>query len=164
MHKVVFLDRDWVINKKIENDYVKSLDEFIYYEGIFEVLKLLSNKWFKFIIITNQQGVWKWLMTESDLGIIHDKLREDFLENDLDLLDIYICPHLVSDQCECRKPRSWMLVKAFSDFDIDKEGSFLIGDSDGDIIASSRIWLKSIKIETDCILKYKSVIFNYIEK
>ena len=69
----LFLDRDGVINKKIENDYVRNWSQFEFIEGVIEALKILRNIFGKIIIVTNQRGIGRGLMTENDLHEIHKK-------------------------------------------------------------------------------------------
>ena len=97
--RAVFLDRDGIINKKIEGGYVRKVSEFTILPNIKEVLKELKNKGYLLIIITNQQGIGKGIMTEKDLEKIHEYLIKEIPYID----DIFYCPHL-KGTCECRKP------------------------------------------------------------
>ena len=67
----LFLDRDGVINKKLENDYVKTIDEFEFLPQVLEAIKQFSSHFQKIVIVTNQQGISKKLMTENDLEKVH---------------------------------------------------------------------------------------------
>ena len=74
----LFLDRDGVINKKIENNYVRNWSQFEFIEGVIEALKILRNIFGKIIIVTNQRGIGKGLMTENDLYKIHENMIKVF--------------------------------------------------------------------------------------
>ena len=73
----LFLDRDGVINTKIENDYVKKWEDFHFVDGSLNSLHLLSKKFHRIIIVTNQQGIGKGLFTEDDLSLVHNKMKTE---------------------------------------------------------------------------------------
>ena len=99
----LFLDRDGVINKRPPNDYVKTWDEFEFLPGVLESLKILALKFSKIIIITNQQGIGKNVMTSEDLKIIHNNLIREVSEKKGRIDAIYFCPDLASKAVNCRK-------------------------------------------------------------
>src|SRR3989339_126548 len=108
----IFLDRDGVINKKIDNDYVKKWDEFEFLPGVIDAIKFLNEKKIPVYIITNQSGVGRGLMTSDNLKLVHDKMIEEFKVNGVYVDDIFICPHAPSENCECRKPKPGLLIQA----------------------------------------------------
>jgi D-glycero-D-manno-heptose 1,7-bisphosphate phosphatase len=131
--KVVFLDRDGVINEKqAEGDYVTEISRFKFNPGIFEILKRFNEDGFKFIILTNQRGIARGLMTENDLEAVHAHMKEGLRKNGIEILDIFHCPHDF-DSCECRKPKSGMLQSAARKYAIDLNKSILISDSRRDV-------------------------------
>ena len=87
--KTLFLDRDGVINIKLENDYVKKWDEFIFIDGTLQALKKLCAYFDIIIIVTNQQGVGKGLMSKDDLKIIHSKMVSKLVKADVYINKIY---------------------------------------------------------------------------
>ena len=109
----LFLDRDGVINYKIENDYVKSVHEFKFIPEFINVIKDLSLLFNRIIIITNQQGIGKGLMSISDLNEIHEHMLNTINDNNGKIDKIYFCPHLESENCLCRKPSPGMIQKLF---------------------------------------------------
>ena len=151
-YKCVFLDRDGVINKKApEGDYIKNWNEFRFLPGAKEAIKRLNKAGFLIIIITNQRGVAKGLMTEEDLKDIHTKMIEELKESWAKVDGIYYCPHEEKDNCNCRKPKIGMFLEAVKDFKdvgikINLNESYIIGDSEKDIIAGKTIGLKTIKL------------------
>ncbi|NQV18383.1 MAG: HAD family hydrolase [Armatimonadetes bacterium] len=149
LKKVIFLDRDGIINKKApEHQYITKWNEFVFLLDIFEVLIHLSKLNFKIIIISNQQGIGKGILTYKDLDNIHEKMVSVLNENDILIEKIYFCPHLVSDNCNCRKPKTGLIEKAIQElnYEIDFNNSFMIGDSESDIIAGKRIGLKTVLV------------------
>ena len=149
----LFLDRDGVINVKIENEYIVKSSDFKFLPGALLAIKELSSIFNRIIIITNQQGIGKKLMTEQDLLYLHEKMLIEIVQIGGKIDRIYYCPHLASANCECRKPKSGMIIQALEDFpDIESEYSYLIGDSDSDIEAGKQEHLHTIKVDNDYTL------------
>jgi len=140
--RIIFLDRDGVINiKPKEHDYVKSWSEFIFSPKIIDLLTLLKTK-YQFIIISNQQGIAKKLMTENNFEDISNKMVKELKKNSIDISAIYYCPHHVNDNCMCRKPKPGLILSALSDYSVSPELCALIGDSEQDIEAGKRSGIK----------------------
>ena len=149
MNKVVFLDRDGVINREID-DYVYSLKNFEFNLGLEKALKRWSKLGYSFAIVTNQGGVSKSLYTSKEVDIINDYLRNWFIERSLNLLTILYCPHHNTiESCICRKPDSLMFEKIIARYKVSVEDSFMIGDSERDIHAAQKIGLKSVRIKAN---------------
>ncbi len=130
----LFLDRDGVINKRLEGDYVKTLAEFEFIDGVPEAMKILSNIFGKIVIVTNQQGIGKGLYTENDLNIIHHYLADEIEKHEGRIDKIYFSPHLASANHPTRKPGIGMALDAKKDFpDIDLSRSIMVGDSMSDM-------------------------------
>lgn len=143
----LFLDRDGVINQKLENDYVKIPEEFILLPRVKEAIDKLSRIFSRIILITNQQGIGKRLMSELDLTIIHNKMQEGL---DNKITAIYFCPHLASEDCNCRKPKTGMILKAQKDFpEIAYNKSIIVGDSKSDIELGKKAGIQTILITSN---------------
>ena len=144
----LFLDRDGVINNKIEGAYVRSFSEFKFIEGVLQAVSQLSNVFNRIIIVTNQQGIGKGLMSEIDLHNLHGQMSERILKYGGKIDRIYHCPHLEEVDCLCRKPKAGMIQQAVVDFpEIIIENSYLVGDSDSDIEAGKRMNLRTVKVD-----------------
>lgn len=128
--KTVFLDRDGVINRRRpEGDYVKCWEEFEFLPQAPEALRLLKEAGLRLIIVTNQRGIARGLMTNSDLEEIHRHMLAELTRLRASVDAIYYCPH-EEGTCECRKPRDGLFRQARRDFpDIDFASSAVIGDS-----------------------------------
>ena len=145
--RAIFLDRDGVINKKApEGDYVKNWDEFQFLPGVKEAIRKLNEKGFLVIVVSNQRGIAKGVMTEDDLKEIHNRMKEELRKEGAVIDGIYYCPHDIEDHCGCRKPEPGMLLKAAREHDIDLGRSWMIGDSESDIKAGRRAGCKTILI------------------
>ena len=150
--KAIFLDRDGVINKRIKK-YVTSEEEFELISNVEKWLKKLAENGYKLIIITNQSMIGRKLSTVSELEKIHKKMQNEFLKSSFQIDKIYYCPHKPEDNCFCRKPNSKLFEDAISEFSIDVEKSWLIGDEDSDMAVGEKIGCKTIKVETNSELK-----------
>lgn len=142
----VFLDRDGVINRKREGDYVKSWKEFEFLPQAAEAIALLKRNGFSVIVVTNQRGVSLGRLSEHDLRAIHDGMQAELGKADAALHAIYYCPH-AHDACDCRKPRVGMFLAARRDFpEVDFNRSFMIGDSMIDMQAAARLGIRKVFI------------------
>ena len=150
----LFLDRDGVINVKLQGKYVQSFSEFEFISGSLSAISKLSQLFFRVIIITNQQGIGKGIMTQFDLNTLHFKMQQKIEYYGGRIDKIYYCPHLESDNCLCRKPKPGMIKNAIIDFpEIKIDHSYLVGDSDSDIEAGRVMQLKTIKVDNNYTLE-----------
>jgi len=131
MDKVVFLDRDGVIN--VEKNYLYKIEEFEFIDGVFESLKYLQTLGYKLVIITNQSGISRGYYTKEQYEELTFWIKEQFEKNDIQITEIFCCPHGPKDNCNCRKPKIGMIEKAADILDIDFENSWIVGDKDSDI-------------------------------
>ena len=146
----LFLDRDGVINKRPPNNYVKSWDEFEFLPGVLKALKILALKFSKIIVITNQQGIGKNVMTTEDLQIIHNNLIREVSEKEGRIDAIYFCPDLATEAVNCRKPNINMAKQAKHDFpEINFSTSIMAGDMLSDMQFGKNAGMKTIFINTN---------------
>jgi len=146
--RTLFLDRDGVINKKRENDYVRKWEQFEFLPNVIEALKILNDFFDRIIIVTNQRGIGRGLMTEKDLDDIHQKMLSFLTKEEIKIDKIYYCPHDYKKEiCNCRKPDIGMALQAKNDFpDIDFKKSIMVGDSLSDIEFGKKVGIKSFLI------------------
>ena len=136
-NNALFLDRDGVINKKIEGGYVTKWEELEFLPGIFDSLKFLSSIFKRIIVVTNQRGVSKGLLTIKELEHIHDKMIKTIVKRGGRIDKIYFCPcdPEINSECKCRKPQLEMAFEAKRDFpEIVFSYSIMVGDSEEDIM------------------------------
>jgi histidinol-phosphate phosphatase family protein len=142
----LYLDRDGVINEKIDNDYVKNWDEFIFINESLIAISILSEIFNKIFIVTNQRGIGKGMMTTKDLKLIHDKMISKIESNKGKIDRIYYCPD-VEDSSFNRKPNPGMALHSKNDFnDVDFKKSFMVGDQLSDIEFGKNLGMKTILI------------------
>jgi histidinol-phosphate phosphatase family protein len=130
--RCVFLDRDGVINcKAAPDDYIKTVEEFRLIPQIVDWIRLFNALDFLVIVVTNQRGIARGLMSDADVREIHERMREELLSGGARIDDVYYCPH-EENSCECRKPKPGLILAAAAKWDIDVSRSVLIGDSERD--------------------------------
>ena len=152
MSRAVFLDRDGVINKE-RKDYVKNLDEFEIFNGVSKAIKILKEKNFLVIIITNQSAINRNLLTTDRLDEIHNYLQEILKKDNTAFDAIYYCPHKPEENCDCRKPKPGLLLCASKDHNIDLKSSFFIGDSITDMEAANAAGCNGVLLENKSLLE-----------
>jgi len=147
-NKAIFLDRDGVINKEVS--YLSDPKDFEFIEGSIEALKILKQKGFLLIIITNQAGIARGFFTEESLTTIHHKMIEILKKNNIQLDDIYYCPHHpeFTGLCYCRKPNPGMILKAQQKYNIDLFNSYMVGDTLNDINTGLAAKCKTVLVLT----------------
>lgn len=142
--KVVFLDRDGVINKKPpKGDYVKKWEKFEFLPKTLKALRLLKDKRYKVFIISNQAGIARGILTVKALSLIHKKMMIKIEEEGGKIDGIYICPHGWDERCECRKPKPGLLLQASKEHFIDLTSTIFIGDDKRDLMAGEAVGCKT---------------------
>lgn len=129
----VFLDRDGVLNKRpLPAHYVRTPDEFHWLPGAKEALRLLKQAGFRAVVISNQAGIGRNVMTECDLAEVNRYMRDEAGHAGGEIAAIYHCPHDWNAGCECRKPKSGLLFRAQKDLHLDLTRTVFIGDDERD--------------------------------
>jgi D-glycero-D-manno-heptose 1,7-bisphosphate phosphatase len=158
MNKAIFLDRDGVLNHEI-HDYITKLEDFKILEYQIPPLKKLYDEGYLLIIITNQGGIAQQRYTEETLAEMHGALSARFEEQGALITHAYHCPHhpTVSEECNCRKPKSGMLLQAIATYNIDPALSVMIGDKPRDVEAANGAGVRGILIAPDELIDYELV-------
>lgn len=144
----VFLDRDGTINE--EMGYINHPERFIIFPYVAESIKIFNELGLKVIIVTNQSGVARGYFDESLVKELHKRLKNEMADKGAKIDEIYYCPHHPKEgqeqyklDCNCRKPKPGMILKAQKDFEIDLNKSFMIGDRYKDILFAKNLNIKS---------------------
>lgn len=155
--KAIFLDRDGTINKMV--GFVTKPEQFELIEGAAEAIKAINKSGYLAIVVTNQPVIARGDCTFEELQTIHDKMETELGKVGAFVDAIYVCPHHTDKgfegerpeykcNCDCRKPKPGLLLKAAKDFNIDLSESYMIGDSHRDVEAGENAGVKkSIKVE-----------------
>jgi D-glycero-D-manno-heptose 1,7-bisphosphate phosphatase len=149
MNKAVFLDRDGTIIADV--GYLNTPDDIKFIPGSLEAIKMLKEADYKVVVITNQAGVARGLVTEDMLQTIDKVMHKWILNSGTHLDGIYYCPHHpehghypYKQACACRKPHPGLIKKAQRDLDIDLSGSFMVGDKASDVDAGKTAGVKTV--------------------
>jgi histidinol-phosphate phosphatase family protein len=157
----LFLDHDGVINKKLENDYVKHWIEFEFIEGTLDALKILNSVFGKIVVVTNQQGIGKGIYRTEDLELIHQNMLYEvsYLGGRID--KVYFSPYLSSQNHPTRKPGIGMALAAKNDFpQIDFTKSIIVGDSMSDMEFGKNAGMKTVFI-SEAHKQDEKIDFNF---
>lgn len=145
----VFLDRDGTLNP--DPGYIKSPDQFELFPGVSEALARLRRAGARLIVVTNQSGIARGLLSRKDLDAVHMKLKRLLDGAGVTLDAIYFCPHHPDDGCECRKPNRGMIDQAVRECGVNLDRSYLIGDHLRDIELAKRVGVRSILVTTGVV-------------
>lgn len=150
--KVVFLDRDGVINKYPgDSEYVKSWSEFHFLPKVKPALKKLNAKGFKIFIVSNQAGVSKGIYPKGNLDLITKNMLKELKDAHIDIAGVHYCIHRPEDNCACRKPKTGLIDTAIAKLKdagekIDYHDSYFIGDTIRDVETGKAAGLKTILV------------------
>ena len=148
MSKVVFLDRDGVINQD-SPEYIKSPEEWEPIPGSIEAIVRLQSAGYSVFIATNQSGIGRGFYSAATLERMHQKMQTYILDAGGRMLDgIYYCPHLPTEDCECRKPKPGMLLTASREHALELENAYFVGDSHKDLMAAAAAGVKGVLVLT----------------
>lgn len=147
----VFLDRDGTINE--DPGYLGNPEEVKLFPGTGSALALLKNSLnFKLIVISNQSGIARGIISEKDVDAVNSKINELLKPDNVSIDAFYYCPHhpdfSSTEETECRKPSPLLIYKASKDFNIDLNSSYFIGDTPADILCGINAGLKTVLVKT----------------
>jgi D-glycero-D-manno-heptose 1,7-bisphosphate phosphatase len=132
LKKVVFLDRDGVINRD-SSGYILSWEEFIFLPNSLEALKILTGKGYTLIVISNQSIIERKWIAPDVLEKIHRLMKSAVASHGGRITDIFFCPHTPEHGCSCRKPKPGLIEQACRKYAIDLSDAVMVGDSAKDI-------------------------------
>ena len=156
--KAIFLDRDGTINKYV--GFLKNDKDFELIPGVSSAVKSFNDNGYLVIVITNQPVIARGEVTIEELNNIHNKMETLLGKDGAYVNAIYYCPHHphkgyegeiteLKIECECRKPKPGLILKAAKDFNIDIASSWMIGDSENDILAGKNAGCKTALISSE---------------
>ena len=169
--KAIFLDRDGVLNEEIS--YIHKPEDLILYPFTAEAIAKINASDYKAIVVTNQSVIARNLCTPEELKNIHNKMETELGQSRAKLDAIYICPHHPDKgypeerkeykiDCLCRKPKPGMLFDAALHFNLDLSSSFIIGDSERDILAGINAGCTTVGVMTGYGIKKTSVFPDFL--
>lgn len=157
--KAVFLDRDGVLN--VDVAYLYRIEDLQWVDGAREALAYLNEQGYKLFVVTNQSGIARGYYTAAEMQALHEHMQSQLQQFKAKIEKFYYCPHhkdgKVAEfacECSCRKPKPGMLLQAFSEYELDKEQCFMIGDKDSDLEAAANAGIKGYKFTGGSLLDF----------
>ena len=153
-NRAVFLDRDGTIT--VEKGFVHRTEDLEFVDSAAEMIGCLNRAGYLVVVVTNQSGVARGMYREEDVHRFHRYLNDELQRSGAHIDRFYYCPHLPEapdpayrKDCECRKPKPGMVLRAMEEMRIDPRSSYMIGDKARDICAGKKAGLTSILIHED---------------
>ncbi len=147
----VFFDRDGIVNRApVKTRYVERWADFHLQPEFVEALRIVRDKGYATVIVSNQKGVGTGQMKQGDLAEIHDNLLKELRKQGQELLDIVVCTD-TSDDSPRRKPNPGMLIEAAERHGLDIERSWMIGDNKKDVEAGRRAGCKTVFVGSSVV-------------
>ena len=144
--KVLFIDRDGTLIEEPEDFQVDRLDKLKLVDNVIPALLELRGAGYRFVMVSNQDGLGTDSFPEDDFHPVHNLMMSIFESQGIGFDEVFICPHLPDDGCECRKPRAGLLTRFLAGNSIDLERSAVIGDRETDIQLADAIGVRGLKL------------------
>lgn len=142
-NKVIFLDRDGVIN--VDSGYVHKLEDFVFTPGAAEALKELQDAGYMLAVVTGQSGIGRGQYSLEDMQAFNTHMSDLLAQSGVHFAALAYCPHHPDDGCDCRKPKRGMADQVVEQIgDIDWENSWMIGDKESDVGFGKNIGVKTV--------------------
>lgn len=143
-YKYVILDRDGTLIKRVP--YLIKIEDIEFLPGVFEGLSRLKNTCYKFGIVTNQSLIGPSFAKKLDVDRINSYILDCMKSHEINIDFVYVCPHVLSQRCACRKPDIELGLRAIENFSINTALSYMIGDAMSDIQFGLNLGLRTIQI------------------
>lgn len=145
--KAAFFDRDGVLN--VDKSYLYRIEDLEWIDGAKEALAYLTQQGYTIFVMTNQSGIARGYYSVDDMNKLHDFMAQQVAAAGGKIEKFYYCPHLPEGkiaeyavECDCRKPKPGLILRAFEEYDIDKDNAFLIGDKPRDVESAEAAGIK----------------------
>ncbi|EKN0024380.1 bifunctional histidinol-phosphatase/imidazoleglycerol-phosphate dehydratase HisB [Campylobacter lari] len=146
--KILFIDRDGTLIDEPKDDFqIDSLEKLEFEKGVINALLKLKNFGFKFVMVSNQDGLGTNSFPRENFDKAHEKMLSVFQSCGIEFEDIFICPHFEHENCACRKPKTAMLENYIKNKLYDKNKSFVIGDRDSDMLLAQNLGIQGLKYD-----------------
>ena len=143
--QALFFDRDGTIMH--DAHYPKYPEQVRLLPGVGEALMACKRKGMLLVLVSNQSGVGRGLITPEQADTVHDRVVDCLSKFEISLDGFYYCPHAPEEMCLCRKPSPEMILRAAADLDIDLSCSYMVGDKESDIEAGKRAGCRTILVK-----------------
>jgi histidinol-phosphate phosphatase family protein len=143
----VFLDRDGTVIH--DTDYPRDPADVTLIPGAAEALDELARAGYRPVIVSNQSGIGRGLVTEAEAAAVHERFLGLLSSLGVRIAGSYFCPHAPDEGCGCRKPSPELLLRAAEELDLDLSRSVMVGDKDSDVEAGRRAGCKAVRFRGD---------------
>ena len=147
--KVLFIDRDGTLIAEPEDFQVDDIRKIRLVPNAIPALLELAQNGFQFVMVSNQDGLGTTAFPQSDFDVCHEHTLQLFESQGISFDEIFICPHLPDDNCDCRKPRAGLLTRYLAATDIDLASSAVIGDRDTDMELAENIGVRGLRVNAE---------------
>lgn len=147
--KVLFIDRDGTLIEEPPDNQVDALGKIKLVRGVVPALIELAESGYRFVMVTNQDGLGTASFPEDDFRVCQDFVIAMFESQGIAFDEVFVCPHRSDDACDCRKPRTGLLTRYLADTDLDTERSAVIGDRDTDMALAKKLGLQGFLISSE---------------
>ena len=148
MKKVLFIDRDGTLIHEPEDFQVDALDKVRLVDDVIPSLLTLRDHGYRFVMVSNQDGLGTESFPREDFEAPHALVMSLFETQGIRFDEVFVCPHLPADNCECRKPRTGLLTRYLAANHIDLDASAVIGDRETDMALAERIGVRGLLVNT----------------
>ena len=152
MNAAIFLDRDGTMIE--DKDYLSNPEHIIFLPGVITALKRFQDAGYLLVMVSNQSGIGRGYFTEADYNAVQNRMIEILKNEDIFFAGYYYCPHTPYQNCECRKPCSYMATKAAEDLSINLNESYMVGDKQSDIIFGKNFGAKGCFNSINALLEF----------
>lgn len=144
----ILLDRDGVLNEDLPGSVLNE-DDFVMLPDAARAITELNRKGYRVLVVTNQACVGRGELNPDVLNRIHESMLRTVRAAGGDIEQIYVCPHTDEDDCDCRKPRPGLLMRAQREFGFDPSLTWMVGDTDRDVAAAISAGVRAAVVRTD---------------
>ncbi len=146
MKKILFIDRDGTLIEEPADKQVDALHKIRLLPYVMSTLQGLQDQGYRLIMVSNQDGLGTASFPQADFDICQEHVLALFGSQGIEFDEVFICPHLPDDNCDCRKPRTGLLTQVLAGNDIDTVHSAVIGDRDTDMLLAERIGIRGLRV------------------
>jgi D-glycero-D-manno-heptose 1,7-bisphosphate phosphatase len=147
LRPAVFLDRDGTLIEDV--GYPRDPEAVRLLEGAPEALAALRRAGFALVVVSNQSGIGRGLVTREEAQAVHDRFVQELRAHGVELDDVRYCPHSPDDACACRKPAAGLLLDSARELDLDLTRSFMVGDKPDDVEAGRAAGCRTVLLGGD---------------
>jgi D-glycero-D-manno-heptose 1,7-bisphosphate phosphatase len=157
--RAAFVDRDGTINvRPPPHTYLQSAEPFRWLPGAVEGLVCLAEQGYSLIVVSNQRGIARGLVSRAALHEIEQRIQLGLAPHGQRIEAFNYCPHEIADACMCRKPAPGLLLDAAHDHDIDLSRSWMIGDAESDVLAGLAAGTATARVASETVPSAASIV------